>query len=100
MVDRWIQVVDAYSIDSFSWLVTGTKGTKVLRLTNSLEQSGIPQTCCPVTERVNPRLRLVACLTAWLVSCSDNLEALASNGVDEVGSLDDERGDSSRNLDG
>lgn len=81
MVDIRRQVVDTDSVN-----------------TNSLEQSSISQANLAVAERVLSSLGLVACLAAGLVRSSDDLEALAGNRVDEVGALDDERGDGSRNL--
>lgn len=99
MVDIRRQVVDTNSINAFSLLATThTSCTETLRLTNSLEQSSIPQAVIRITESVLARLRLVTRLAAWLVRSPDDLEALARHRVDEVVPLDDERGDSSRNL--
>ena len=100
MVDIRRQVVDANSVDAFSLLAERPTPSvrKESRLTNSLKQSSIPQALIRVAQGILSRLRLVTRLAARLVGSTDHLEALAGNRVDEVGPLDDERGDSSRNL--
>lgn len=69
-----------------------------MRLTESLHQRSISQADGCIAQRIDARLRLIARGTSWLVRRSYDLKALASDGVDEVWSLDGERGDGSREL--
>lgn len=76
VVDVGVKVVDANSVD-----------------TQNLHQSSISEALLLVAQRILSSGRVVAGAAAGLVGHSDDLELVASLGVDEVGSLDLEGSD-------